>query len=133
MSSEKTTVSGQDNPIKDASVRVGKALARSSFKAEEAGRKAKDTARKLIQPAKKKAVLKPDTGLTTSTQFGFVAGDIYAYLNENGRTEVDKVVRAMTQRKSTTGMVYCAIGWLAREEKIQFTPDGSEMELCPTF
>ena len=53
-----------------------------------------------------------------SSEIGFAAGNIWTFLkdNQNGVT-VNKLCKELDQPKKT---VHAAIGWLAREGKIEF-------------
>lgn len=130
---KKGTKKSSDNPMAETGIRVGKALARSTFKAEEAKRKAQQTAHKIITTATKKKAkespLKSKSGLPVEAQLGFVAGDVYDYLAKNGTTPVDKLVNAMKLRKNSAAIVYGAIGWLAREDRLAFSSEGAEVSL----
>ncbi|MEW6593992.1 MAG: winged helix-turn-helix domain-containing protein [Thermodesulfobacteriota bacterium] len=127
-----------------ASVRVGKALARSSAKIEQTSRKAKRTARQLIEstvgrkekraaPARPKGTaespLKPNSAMTVEALTGFLAGDIYNYLSEKKLVETVDLFRAMKRRNNTPAYICAALGWLAREYKIRFLDDGEKIAL----
>ena len=136
--------------LKEKSEKVGKALARSTFKAESAGRtarkkvedivgkvsqKTQKTVDKIthIKPGRKKATGKklfaPSGSLSVVEQVGLTAGDIYHYLQGNGKVPVEKVVNAMKRRKNTQAIAAAALGWLAREDKIVFDKDGAQVWL----
>ena len=130
---------------------MGKALARSSFKAESAGKAAKkkveDIVGKVSQKAqatvdkvghikpkgKKKSkgrkIFKPVGSLTVAEQIGLTAGDIYHYLQSNGEVAAEKVINAMKRRKNTQAVASAALGWLAREDKIVFDKEGVMVRL----
>ncbi len=116
---------------------VGKAIARSTFQAEQTGKKIKKKMEETVArltPSKK--VPKPpkspfsDSGeLALIDKIGFVAGEIFEYLNSNGETATEKLIRAIMSRKNSNAMALCAIGWLAREGKITLSPNGALVTL----
>ncbi len=59
---------------------------------------------------------RPD--LFTSTQIGQLAGQVWHYLNVNGETSV---LRLKAEMQSPAGLIHLALGWLLREEKIEFS------------
>ena len=132
----------------ETSIKVGKALARTSVKAETSTKKVKKMAEELLdtvtakttkkksdrpQPpmAKKKGALplSPAPGLSVEGHLGFLAGDIYHHLEAEGQTAVSKLLTALKKRQHTEAMFYAAIGWLAREGQVTFTPDGKDLTL----
>ncbi len=59
-------------------------------------------------------------------EIGETAGNLWRYLEQNGPTSVTKVKKEL----DVSGpMVERAIGWLAREEKIQETRNGKSSRL----
>jgi hypothetical protein len=50
-------------------------------------------------------------------KIGELAGEVWDYLDENGETSVSQVSREIEAPKAKVDM---AIGWLAREEKLDF-------------
>lgn len=54
-------------------------------------------------------------------EIGNIAGKIWAFLNENGPSSVNKIT---TDTGLSRNEVHRAIGWLAREEKISFEEKG---------
>ena len=74
----------------------------------------------------KASLFKPGKGMTVEAQIGFLAGDILAYLTENGQTPVAKITGAMKNRGSIA-LLGAALGWLAREAKISFSKDGDKV------
>jgi hypothetical protein len=136
--------------LTETSIKVGKALAKSALKAEATGKKAKDAATKLVETVKEKSgvsVLKEakkvvkktkavnratfplQDNLSVKMRMGFLAGDLFHYLKENGETKIDKLVRIMQKRKNTKAYIFGAIGWLTREGKIAFSKDGNKIDL----
>ena len=142
--------------LNDAGRKVGKALARSGHTVEKTGQKMKKAAEKMVKDAEKtvesaigtikkevselthkkpagaapdKAPLfKPGKGMTVEGQIGFLAGDIFEYLNENGPATVEKIACAMKNRGSSA-LLGAALGWLAREAKISFSKDGAKISI----
>ncbi|OGQ88850.1 MAG: hypothetical protein A2512_12535 [Deltaproteobacteria bacterium RIFOXYD12_FULL_56_24] len=76
----------------------------------------------------KDPLFKPGKGMTVEGQIGFLAGDIFEYLCENGQTPVAELAEMMKKRGGTL-LFGAALGWLAREAKISFSPDGTKVSL----
>jgi cytoskeletal protein RodZ len=89
----------------------------------------------LTSAAKSKAPLAcpltPGKGMDVQGHIGFLAGEIFHYLDEKGTTPVDKLLKVMKSGANSEALVYSALGWLARECKISFSPDGSIVSLLP--
>lgn len=129
--------------LTEASVRVGKALARSSVTIEKTGRQARQMAEQLVgsaigkkaKPAttrskgKAESLLKPNSAMTVEALIGFLAGDIYNYLEEKREIATSELFRAMKRRNNTSAYICAALGWLAREYKIRFLDDGEKIAL----
>ncbi|MDH3393283.1 MAG: winged helix-turn-helix domain-containing protein [Desulfobulbaceae bacterium] len=133
----------------ETSIKVGKALARTSIKAEKSTQKVKKMAEELLdtvtgkQAGKKNTATKtkktatrsralplsPATGLSVEGHLGFLAGDLYQILETDGETAVNKLVGSLKKRSHSEAMIYAAIGWLAREGQVTFTPDGKNLML----
>jgi len=66
--------------------------------------------------------------LTMKEKIGLNAGTVWAYLNENGAKGLKDIKKVC---KLTEKDMYAALGWLAREEKIDFkdTKDDIIIEL----
>jgi hypothetical protein len=62
--------------------------------------------------------------------FGVNAGDVWEALNRNGLSTIDNIVKATGLRRE---LVYGALGWLGRENKIVVERRGRAMvfSLCP--
>ena len=56
-------------------------------------------------------------------QIGQVAGQVWSVLGQKGEVELSQLPRFIKQKSE---VVYQALGWLAREEKIKYTPKGSK-------
>ncbi len=145
--------SPKKSKLNETTEKVGKAVARSTFKAEAAGRVAHKKAGELATRVSKQAQgamervsklkgsgkdtedkksplpFKAGPGLTIPEQFGLIAGEIYHYLGEKGLTPTSRVVGAMLQRQQSQANVLAAMGWLAREDKIEFSSDGNMVAL----
>jgi len=78
--------------------------------------------------SEKSPLFKPGKGMTVEGQIGFLAGDIFEYLNENSPATVEKIACAMKNRGSSA-LLGAALGWLAREAKITFSANGSEVSI----
>ncbi|MDG4474783.1 winged helix-turn-helix domain-containing protein [Thiovibrio frasassiensis] len=78
--------------------------------------------------AGKTPLFKPGKGMTVEGQIGFLAGDIFLYLSENGPTPVTKITSVMKDRGSLS-LLGAALGWLAREAKISFSKDGTKVSI----
>lgn len=76
----------------------------------------------------KDPLFKPGKGMTVEGQIGFLAGDIFEYLSENGPTQVAKIASVMKSRGNPS-LLGAALGWLAREAKISFSKDGSKISV----
>ncbi len=145
--------SAKKNKLTETSEKVGKALARSTFKAGSAGKVAQkkvedlvckvskkaheafDAVNKLKAPKKavetKKAAppFKASKKLTIPEQFGVTAGVIHDYLKKNDSVTTTRLINAIMQKKNSRANVLAAIGWLASEDKIQFSKDGETVSL----
>lgn len=74
----------------------------------------------------KSPLFKPGKGMTVEGQIGFLAGDILEYLCENGTTPVTEIADVMKKRGGLP-LLGAALGWLAREAKISFSPCGTKV------
>jgi len=52
---------------------------------------------------------------------GFAAGSVWQFLKENGPASVSKVTESVEGGRT---LVLMALGWLAREGKVEFYPEG---------
>ena len=77
-------------------------------------------------PPEKSPLFKPVKGMTVEGQIGFLAGDILEYLTQNGPTPVTKIAEVMKKRGGPA-LLGAALGWLAREAKISFSPCGTKV------
>lgn len=142
----------QDDIMTKTSVRIGKALGRTSFKAEETSRKAKKRVKEIIDKTAAKATatakcaslavsgegdlsksadfLKQQKGASVDGQLDSLAAGICNYLEENGKTKTTKLLNAMMRQKNSKVAVYAAIGRLAQRGKIVFTAKGATIALA---
>ena len=132
--------SSAEKKLIQAGQEVGKAIARSTFKAEKTGKKIKkkvDETVSRLSSTKKEAGKKIKSPFTDKGEFavgekiGFVAGEIYEHLSQQGEMATEKVVSEIMKHKNSNPMVLCAIGWLAREGKINLSPDGALIAIRP--
>lgn len=56
-------------------------------------------------------------------RIGELAGYVWRYLEEEGETSISGVAKAVEAPRTKVNM---AVGWLAREEKLEFVDDGRE-------
>lgn len=56
-------------------------------------------------------------------EIGFVAGDIYKLLKEKGSLTLKEIISSIKAEQTTAVM---ALGWLAREDKIEFYQEGKK-------
>jgi hypothetical protein len=97
----------------------------------------KATAPKASAPkatAAKKSPPKADSNGDASTatdvlgheQIGFVAGDVWLYLSDNGQSSL----ATLKKEVNTTPELLCAaVGWLAREDKLDFEVTGKTVKV----
>jgi hypothetical protein len=138
---ETKTDASAENKLIHAGQEVGKVLARSTFQAEQTGKKIKkkveDTVSRLGSSKNKKAAKAVKSPFNDQGEFalvdrmGFVAGQIFEHLSQNGEMATEELVKAIMARKNSNPMVFCAIGWLAREGKINCSADGALISLKP--
>jgi len=76
----------------------------------------------------KSPLFKPGKGMTVEGQIGFLAGEIFEYLCENGTTPVTEIAGVMKKRGGLA-LLGAALGWLAREAKISFSKDGAKVSV----
>jgi len=144
---ENTAPKAENDFITETSIKVGKALARTTVKAESSTKKVKKMAEDLIDAVSAKAAgvkksaaaprkapqsrlpLAPASGLSVEGHLGFLAGDIYRHLEAEGQTEVNTLLQVLKTRQHSEAMIYAAMGWLAREGRVTFTPDGSSLTI----
>jgi hypothetical protein len=64
------------------------------------------------------------TEMTIESVFGTIAGIVWEALNKNGPSNIDNIVKATGLRRE---LVYGALGWLGRENKITVERQGRAM------
>lgn len=60
-------------------------------------------------------------------QIGFVAGDVWVYLSDNGQSSLATLKKAMN---TTPELLCAAVGWLAREDKLDFEINGKMVKVA---
>ncbi len=60
-------------------------------------------------------------------QIGMTAGSVWLYLSENGETSLTALKKEIG---GAADLVLAAIGWLAREEKLDFTVNGKTVKVA---
>ncbi|TFG36182.1 MAG: hypothetical protein E4H46_03910 [Desulfobacterales bacterium] len=138
---ETKTDSSAENKLIHAGQEVGKAIARSTFQAEQTGKKIKKKVEATVSRLSSgksntgaKAAKSPFTDkgdIAVGDKLGFVAGEIFEHLSQHGEMATEKLVSAIKGRKNSSAMIFCAIGWLAREGKINFSANGALISLKP--
>ena len=64
------------------------------------------------------------TEMTIESVFGTIAGIVWEALSKNGPSNIDNIVKATGLRRE---LVYGALGWLGRENKITVERQGRAM------
>lgn len=155
MPAKKTKKSGKgkkkDDLMTKTSIRIGKALARSTFKAEEAGKKAKKKVKKIFDTTSSKtegkiktaitavktteksntsaAFLKPKKGLSVEANLDRLGKEIQAYLKEMSKAPTDKLLNVLVRRGNSKVAIYAALGRLSQKGKIIFSAKGARISL----
>ena len=65
--------------------------------------------------------MKHKFGLETWRSAGEAAGRVYMYLVSEGPKTYEELVRGMKEKEE---LLLLALGWLAREDKVEFGEDG---------
>lgn len=60
-------------------------------------------------------------------QIGLAAGAVWTYLNDKGATSLTSLKKGVG---APTDLTIAAVGWLAREEKLEFTVSGKTVKLA---
>jgi Winged helix-turn-helix domain (DUF2582) len=66
-------------------------------------------------------------GILGAEQIGMTAGSVWLYLTDNGPTSLTALKKAIDE---PSDLILAAVGWLAREEKIEFTVSGKTVTLA---
>lgn len=141
----------KDDLMTKTSVRIGKALARSTFKAEEAGRKAKKKVKEIIDTTSSEtgekiktavkavkttgkantsaAFLKLKKGLSVEANLDALGKEIQTYLKEMGKAKTDKLLNILVRRGNNKVAIYAALGRLSQKGKITFSAKGTSVSL----
>lgn len=62
----------------------------------------------------------------TAAQIGHVAGDVWGLLSRNGEQTLSAIKK---QIDAPADVVAAAIGWLSREDKLEFTTTGRQVKI----
>ncbi len=89
---------------------------------------AKSTAKKTSAPssASNGDATTATTGNLSAEQIGLTAGSVWGYLTEKGPTSLATIKKEIG---ASADLVLAAIGWLAREEKLDFTTSGKTVKI----
>lgn len=127
------TVEKTGNKMKKAAEKIVKEAAKKAEKTMESaiGKVKKEVSelthkKTVCATPEKEPLFKPGKGVTVEGQIGFLAGDIFEHLSQNGPTPVAKIISIMKNRGSLP-LLAAALGWLAREAKISFSKDGTKI------
>lgn len=81
---------------------------------------------KAAKPGKTPPVAKREVGAMTGIEIGHVAGDLWGVLSRKGPSTL---VTLKKEVKAPADIVAAAIGWLAREEKLDFDTAGRTVKI----
>ncbi len=59
-------------------------------------------------------------------EIGLAAGDVWHYLESNGTSTIHDLRKSLRIKEP---LLLMAIGWLAREEKLSFDPEGKALHI----
>ena len=65
-------------------------------------------------------------GAFSSTEIGHVAGDVWEFLSRDGGQTVASIKKSIA---APGDVVLAAIGWLAREDKVEFSSHGRSVKI----
>ena len=82
--------------------------------------------RQPVSKASSNGVATISQGALGNEQIGITAGAIWALLSENNEATLASLKKEVD---APADLVLAGIGWLAREEKLQFTPSGRSVKL----
>ena len=77
----------------------------------------KAAAKKAVTPAK----------LLSDSEIGSTAGNVWCYLSDNGPTSLAALKKNLPD---SNDFIIAAIGWLAREDKLDFQPTGRTLKIA---
>ncbi|HEX4415328.1 MAG TPA: winged helix-turn-helix domain-containing protein [Lacipirellulaceae bacterium] len=81
---------------------------------------------KRIKASKSAPVVKREVGALTGIEIGHVAGDVWGALSRKGPATLVTIKKEV---KAPADVVAAAIGWLAREEKLDFDTTGRTVKI----
>jgi hypothetical protein len=89
------------------------------------------TPKKVASKAAKASKAQPEGGADKSPAFtgiaiGHAAGDVWGLLSNDGPKTIAEVKKALS---APADVVVAAIGWLAREDKIEFDTSGKTVKI----
>jgi hypothetical protein len=99
-------------------------------KAASSASAASETATATKKPAIKSASngdSSTATAVLGAEQIGLTAGSVWLYLSDNGETSLTALKKEIG---GSGDLVLAAIGWLAREEKLDFTVSGKTVKVA---
>jgi hypothetical protein len=64
--------------------------------------------------------------MTYTETIGKIAGKVWHHLNDHGKTSLSGLEKAV---KAPRGVVFMAIGWLAREGKLEFAQENRSTQV----
>jgi hypothetical protein len=122
-------------PAKEAKSAAPKESKPAAAKATKAPKAAAPKSTPTKAPATKKSAPKTESNGDASTaanvlgheQIGFVAGDVWVYLTDNGQSSLATLKKAMN---TTPELLCAAVGWLAREDKLDFEINGKSVKVA---
>jgi hypothetical protein len=78
----------------------------------------------VSKPTKKATEAPP---AISNDQIGHVAGDLWRLLDKDGAQNLAEIKKAIP---ASNELVLAAIGWLAREDKVEFTASGKSVKIA---
>lgn len=93
---------------------------------KKANSKKADSKKAPAKAASNGAATNSATAIDTE-QIGLAAGAVWTYLNDKGATSLTSLKKGVG---APTDLTIAAVGWLAREEKLEFTTSGKTVKLA---
>lgn len=90
----------------------------ASPKASKTAKEEKPESNRRFEPD---AAAARNPGVMSTTEIGHVAGDVWGVLSRDGALTVAAIKKTVV---APPDLVLAAIGWLAREDKLEFTTHG---------
>ena len=90
----------------------------------------KKIATKKVPPPKNASAKSASNGAAKAidtAQIGMAAGTVWSYLNDKGATSLASLKKGVDV---PTELTIAAVGWLAREEKLEFITSGKTVKLA---